>query len=205
MLNKIVIVDYGVGNLFSLINALEKFGCNVNVSCNENEISESDAIVLPGVGSFNASMDFLRKNDMVDFLINQASQKKILGICLGMQLLFKRSIEFGECSGLGLLEGSCSKIPQEELCVKVPNIGWHYVESEDSSMMPEVLFGEYYFLHSYYVAGLDQSVVTAKIDYSGVSIPAFIRSNNLYGCQFHPEKSAKKGLLLLRRFVEEAL
>lgn len=201
----VAIIDYGVGNLFSLRCSLEKIGAKVVVTGDPAVITSADRVILPGVGAFRDARKKLADSGL-DHLVCALAKagKPILGICLGMQMLFEKSYEFGEYDGLGLLKGSVKPldgvIPQT---YKIPQIGWNALQMEkESDLFRYIQNGDYvYFVHSFYAADCDDSLI-ATCDY-GVPITAAVQKNNVYGCQFHPEKSGNVGLNILRAFCFE--
>lgn len=197
---KNIIIDYGVGNIDSLIKACEEIHFPVKVSSEAEEIKQANAIILPGVGAYEAAMNELEKLGLVDVIVEQAKiGTPILGICLGMQLLYEFSEENGGKKGLGLINGKIEKIPNQ---VKVPHMGWNklYFNKEDG-LTKYINDEEYvYFVHSYFVNSSNNELV-AYCQY-GIEIPAIIRSGNIIGMQFHPEKSSVVGLNLLKAFKE---
>lgn len=195
-----IIVDYGAGNLSSLQRALEQIEFNVQVSDDPEVINNATSIILPGVGAFGAAMIELKKRNLVDVLIKKASEGvPFLGICLGMQLLYELSEEEGLYEGLGLLKGSIKRIPNT---VKVPHMGWNSLTfHKGDPILKNNLEGDFvYFVHSYYAHSDDENLV-AYCDY-GVKVPGIVRSGNIYGMQFHPEKSSDAGLNLLKTYKE---
>lgn len=199
----IVIVDYGVGNLFSLKSSFAKIGIETIVSGDKREIEKADKLILPGVGAFEDAAKKLRENGLGDLVIKKAKQgTPLLGICLGMQLLFEKSFEFGEHKGLGLLKGEIQPmiLPNE---YKIPHIGWNklHLLGDESRILKYVNEGEYvYFVHSYH-ARKCKEVTRAVTDY-GDEITAVVEDGNVFGCQFHPEKSSTVGLRILQAFSE---
>lgn len=198
----IAIIDYGVGNLFSLKSSLESVGADAVVTGDEAVIKSADKIVLPGVGAFRDAANKLKKTHMDDVVYEMAQRgKPLLGICLGMQLLFEKSYEYGEYDGLGLLKGIirpiANVIPKD---LSIPHIGWNSLDIKKTSQLYEnVDNGEYvYFVHSYYAADCDECV-TATADY-GAPLTASVEHENVFGCQFHPEKSGKTGMKILKAF-----
>ena len=201
----IAIVDYGVGNLFSLCSSLEYIGVSACVTSDAETIKNADKIILPGVGAFEDAARALKESGLADVLREAAAQgKEIMGICLGMQLLFERSFEYGEHKGLGLLRGDViamkGKIPQE---LKIPHIGWnalHFVK--DHKLFKYIKENDcVYFVHSYFATGCEESLL-ATAEY-GREITAVVGKGNVMGCQFHPEKSGEVGLKILKAFCEE--
>ncbi len=200
----IAIVDYGVGNLFSLISSFKAIGVEAVITGKENEIRNADKIILPGVGAFGDAIDKLRKTGLDKVIIDEVNNgKELLGICLGMQLLFEKSYEYGEHEGLGLIKGSIKPIadviPSD---LKIPHIGWNSLKfGENKSKIFKYLNdGDFvYFVHSFYGADCDSVIATTNY---GVDLTAAVGRDNVYGCQFHPEKSGDKGLDILRAFCE---
>ena len=201
----IAIVDYGVGNLFSLRCSLHALGVDAVVSGDAQEIVKADRVILPGVGAFQDAAQKLRNSGLDRVIIGLAGDgKPLLGICLGMQMLFEKSYEFGEYDGLGLIEGSvrpiADVIPKD---LKIPQIGWNALDfKKESDLFRNIKNGDYvYFVHSYYAADCADAVI-ATCDY-GAPLTAAVQKGNVYGCQFHPEKSGDVGLAILRAFCEE--
>ncbi len=198
------IIDYGVGNLFSLRSSLSFIGEEAIVSGDRERLAACDRILLPGVGAFADAARKLRESGLDDFVREIASSKKpLLGVCLGMQLLFERSYEFGEYEGLGLLRGSVVPIPDANHTLKIPQIGWnalHFPKDKPKSpLFRDVQEGDcVYFVHSFYATDCADSV-SATTEY-GVELTAAAESGSVFGTQFHPEKSGKVGLAILRAF-----
>jgi glutamine amidotransferase len=200
----IAIVDYGVGNLFSIQSSLKKIGFESKISNNKNDILNADSIILPGVGAFGDAINKL-KECQLDDVIKQAvkENKPLLGICLGMQLLFDKSYEYGEYKGLGLIEGEVCSLEKVTKNLKIPHIGWNSLnfKNKDSKLLKYIKEGDYaYFVHSYY-ANCPQKYITATAEY-GIDVTAIVENNNVYGTQFHPEKSGEVGLKILKAFCE---
>lgn len=200
-MKKVVIVDYGLGNIFSLIQAFKYHGVEVTVSDNVDVIKSSDGIVLPGVGAFGDAMAKLKSKDLINCIVEEAkSGKAILGVCLGLQLLFSRSEEFGAHEGLNLIEGEVCKFPEvfNSKPLNVPFIGWNNLEivKQDSLLKNLTEKSKMFLVHSFYVKPKNEDVVLARCDYSGFKYPALVRSKNIFGVQGHPEKSAADGLQL---------
>ena len=197
------IVDYGVGNLFSLRCSFAAIGEEAAVSGDPEFLRTADKLILPGVGAFADAARKLRETGLDDFLREQtAAGKPLMGICLGMQLLFDRSLEFGEHEGLGLIAGSVVPIADAiPPGLKIPHIGWNALDIvKDSPLLADVRSGEYvYFVHSYYAAMCDEAVI-ARTEY-GAPLTAAVQAGNVYGCQFHPEKSGPVGLRILKAFA----
>lgn len=196
------IIDYGVGNLFSLCSSCKAIGEEAFVSGDAAELSKADRLILPGVGAFEDAAKKLRDTGMADFVRQQAAEgKPLLGICLGMQLLFERSYEYGCHEGLGLLKGQIvpmeGKLPAE---LKIPHMGWNDLDVKGGTLL-EGLNGQYvYFVHSFFAENCADSL-SAVTEY-GIPITAAVEKGNVFGCQFHPEKSGNVGLLILRKFAE---
>lgn len=194
------IVDYGVGNLKSVANAMAYIGKQTMVTGDAGELECADAIILPGVGAFPDAADKLRDTGLDQALLGQAGRKPILGICLGMQLLFDRGEEGRCCKGLGLVGGSVDKIQTD---FKLPHIGWNSLTFQNNSPLFRGLDdGAYvYFVHSYCGYADQEADVIARTQY-GPSVVAAVSHNGVYGCQFHPEKSGEVGLQILKNFGE---
>ena len=200
----VAIVDYGVGNLFSLKSSFAAIGVEVTVTSDPEFLKNADSIVLPGVGAFEDAAKKLRNSGLDKVLIELAAEgKNLLGICLGMQLLFEKSYEYGEHKGLGLIKGSVKPIkdviPNE---LKIPHIGWNpLIYKRKSPLFSYINDGDcVYFVHSFYAADCADSVVAVS-EY-GTELTAAVQNKNVFGCQFHPEKSGKVGLNILKAFAE---
>ena len=200
----IAIVDYGVGNLFSLKSSLDAIGADCIVTAEESVLRSADKILLPGVGAFEDAAGKLRDSGLAALLKELAAEgKTLLGICLGMQLLFEKSYEYGEHEGLGLIPGSVRPIrdviPAD---YKIPHIGWNTLHfRQDCPIFRYLSEGDcVYFVHSFYAAECD-AYVTATAEY-GAELTAAVARDNVYGCQFHPEKSGSVGLSILKAFAE---
>ena len=201
----IVIIDYKMGNLRSVSKALEKAGGNVKITNNVKDIQRADAIVLPGVGAFGRGMKNLKEAGLISPLIDAIKQgKPFLGICLGMQLLFTYSEEHGKHRGLNILEG-CVKCFHQNL--KIPHMGWNQIilNQRRGDKKKEIFYGipdktYFYFVHSYYVIPENKEMIIATTNY-GVQFASAVQKENIFGVQFHPEKSQTAGLKLLRNFV----
>ena len=195
------IIDYGVGNLFSLRSSFAAIGVEAFVSGDAGELAKADRLILPGVGAFGDAAQKLRDSGLDSFVKEQAaSGKPLMGICLGMQLLFEKSYEYGEHEGLGLLKGKVvgmsGRLPAE---LKIPHMGWNALKLTKPAKLLEE--GSYvYFVHSFYAQNCPDSLA-AVTDY-GIPITAAVEMGNIFGCQFHPEKSGNVGLEILRKFCE---
>lgn len=200
----ISIIDYGVGNLFSLRSSLRAIGIDADYTGNPAEIRKADKLILPGVGAFRDAREALRSTGLDRVVQEEAGKgKPLMGICLGMQMLFDRSYEYGEYEGLGLIPGEIvpmeGRIPKD---LPLPHIGWNELMlKQPSPLMKNTANGDYvYFVHSYY-AETPAEYVIATTDY-GVEMTAAVQKDNVYGCQFHPEKSSEVGLSILKAFCE---
>ena len=201
----IAIVDYGVGNLFSLASSVRSLGLEVRVTRRAADLRAADHILLPGVGAFADAMDKLVATGLVPVLKEETRHTPLLGICLGMQLLFDKSYEFGEHEGLGLIPGQvCPLAPDlTDPALKVPHIGWNALDitRPDDPLFRYVKNGEYvYYVHSFYAKGCAASTL-ATSEYS-IPVTGAVRRGLVYGTQFHPEKSGDTGLRLLKAFAE---
>ena len=197
----IAIVDYGAGNIFSVKNALDHLGVESRLTDKKEDLIAADEIILPGVGAFPWAMNMLKVSGLVDTIKEQAKVKPFMGICLGMQLIFEKSYEFEECSGLGLLKGYVDKMTDPGLVI--PHMGWNKLEYNNTCRLFDGLGDEeyVYFVHSY-KAFCDSSEVNAYCTY-GSKVPAVVSDGKfVYGCQFHPEKSGETGLRILKNFAE---
>lgn len=200
----IAIIDYGVGNLYSLYCSFGAIGQQVIVTADPQVIRRADKLILPGVGAFGDAAEKLRQSGLDLGIKEQAALgKPLMGICLGMQLLFDKSYEFGEHEGLGLIPGAvrpiADVIPKD---LKIPHIGWNALQiMADTPLFSHIKDGDHvYFVHSYYAAECDDNVI-ATTEY-GAQLTAAVAKDNVFGCQFHPEKSGAVGLGILRAFAE---
>ncbi len=202
----LAIVDYGVGNLFSLLSSFASIGEPAQVTDDPATLAKADGIILPGVGAFGDAAEKLRKTGLEEAVIREAKNgKPLLGICLGMQLLFEKSLEYGEHAGLGLLRGTVRPIREViPADYKIPHIGWNALHIiRRSPLLSNTKDGEFvYFVHSYYAADCADSLA-AVADY-GAPLTAMVQKENICGCQFHPEKSGEVGLRILRAFADMA-
>jgi glutamine amidotransferase len=204
MSTRIAIIDYGMGNLLSVRNALVAAGAEVTVAQRGEGLSDAHAIVLPGVGAFGKGMEGLHRSGFVEALEVEVREKgkPMLGICLGLQLLATRGTELGEHKGLGWVRGHVVRF-ELDASLRVPHVGWNDVHGGGALFAGLPEGASFYFVHSYHLVPEDESVIAGRTDYGGTFVSA-IASANVYGVQFHPEKSHKHGLELLRRFVKIA-
>ena len=205
----IAVIDYGVGNLFSLLSSLNYVGLDTKLTNSIEEIKNANGIILPGVGAFRDAIGNLEKYGLKETLINEAKKgKPFLGICLGMQMLFEKSYEYGEYEGLGLINGTVEEIKKyisKNSDLKIPHMGWNSLIINDSfkddKILKDVNDNEYvYYVHSYF-AKTDMKNIVAYSEY-GTKIPGIVKNENVYGMQFHPEKSGDTGLKLLKNWGE---
>ena len=205
----IAVIDYGVGNLFSLLSSLNYVGLNTKLTNDIEEIKNAKGIILPGVGAFRDAIGNLEKYRLKEILINEAKNgKPFLGICLGMQMLFEKSYEYGEYEGLGLINGTVEEIKKyipENSDLKIPHMGWNSLiineRFKDDKILKDIDNNEYvYYVHSYF-AKTDMKNIVAYSEY-GTKIPGIVKNENVYGMQFHPEKSGDTGLKLLKNWGE---
>lgn len=199
----IVIVDYGMGNIGSVKNAIEALGRSAVVSNKKGDLENSSHIILPGVGAFGDGIKNLEASGLLEVLSREVLEKEkpFLGICLGMQLLAEYGEEDGDHRGLGWITGKVRRFQVDENKFKVPHIGWNDVSFKDSSpIFKGVVSPIFYFVHSYLIVPTEEEIISAVCDY-GEIFPAAIQKGNIFGVQFHPEKSQKSGLLLLQNFA----
>ena len=194
----IAIIDYGAGNIFSVKNALDYIGLPNILTNKKEDLINADGLILPGVGAFPSAMKMLKETELIDTIKEQAKLKPFLGICLGMQLIFSKGYEFEECDGLGLIEGTVELM--EEPNLSIPHIGWNKLEIQNECPLLNGLSeDEYvYFVHSYKAHCADENI-SAFCEY-GHKVPALVFKGNIYGAQFHPEKSGDVGLQILKNF-----
>ena len=200
----IAIIDYGVGNLFSLVSSLKAIGEEAIITSDSEDIKKADKLILPGVRAFGDAIEKFEVSGLKDTVLQEVKNgKAILGICLGMQMLFEKSYEFGEYEGLGLLKGEViamnGTLPEN---LKIPHIGWNALKFKaDNKLFSLINDGDcVYFVHSFYATGCEDSLL-ATTEY-GKEITAAVAKGNVYGCQFHPEKSGSVGLNILKAFCE---
>ena len=200
----IAIIDYGVGNLFSLASSLKSLGLETKVTRDAAAIRAADHIILPGVGAFADAMAKLEATGLVPVIKQEVEHKPLLGICLGMQLLFEKSYEYGEHAGLGFIQGEVCPLEPDlaDKSLKVPQIGWNALHIvKDDPLFQYIREGEYvYYVHSYYGKNCTESTL-ATSEYS-IPVTGAVRAGKVYGTQFHPEKSGDTGLRILKAFVE---
>ena len=208
---QVAIVDYGMGNLFSVRQACERAGLHTSITNSKTVISDASAVILPGVGAFGDAMQILERLDLVCVLRDfAATRRPIAGICLGMQLLMTESYEFGHHRGLGLIEGEVVRLPETlngNKKLKVPNIGWSRIYSTadrhwDGSLLEELADGTFmYFVHSYYPKPTIDEVKLSFSRYGGFEFCSSVEKGNIFGCQFHPERSGNHGLSIYERLA----
>lgn len=199
----IAIIDYGVGNIFSLSHSLNRIGADCVVTNDQTIIKNADKLILPGVGAFEDAAKRLEISGMKETIIGECTRgKPLLGICLGMQLLFEKSYEYGEHTGLGLLEGEVVPLRDYIKDLKIPHMGWNSLDIWDKNpIFKYIKNGDYvYFVHSYFAKCAVENL-SATAPY-GINVTAAVRRNNIFGVQFHPEKSGDVGLKILKAFNE---
>ena len=200
----IAVIDYGAGNLQSVVKALKYIDCDCVVTNDREKILSCDGAVLPGVGAFEDAMNSMNSTGAGESVKEFVkSGKPFLGICLGLQLLFDKSEENPDARGLGLLKGSITKIPNDNGMLKIPHMGWNSLDIKKHDGLFRGIEGEpyVYFVHSYYLRADEESIVSSRTHY-GVDIDASVSCGNIYATQFHPEKSGKTGLRILKNFAE---
>ncbi|MBQ1256706.1 MAG: imidazole glycerol phosphate synthase subunit HisH [Clostridia bacterium] len=200
----IAIVDYGVGNLHSISGAVRMLTDDVVITSDKDVLSSADGIILPGVGAFGDAAEKLFETGLGDIVVSRAKAGvPLLGVCLGMQLLFEKSFEYGEHKGLGLLKGEIAPMAEDLTDkVKVPHMGWNALEiRKDCALTRYIKNGDYvYYVHSFYARGLN--CLNAGSEYGNLFVPGMVSEGNVFGCQFHPEKSGSVGLDILKAFLE---
>lgn len=200
-MHKIHIIDYGLGNLFSVKSAIEKIGVTPIITNAPDDLIEADFVILPGVGAFQKGMHLLTECGFKAPILEYAKKgKPLLGICLGMQMLFESSEENGTSKGLGLLPGHVEKIAEANAGVKIPHIGWSRLISTEDRLKYFVENKHMYFVHSYHPV-TERAYCVAKTNYNGIEITAIVKKDNIWGCQFHPEKSGEDGLDFLEKWI----
>lgn len=210
-MKKVTIIDYGMGNVFSVASAFEQAGAEVSLSCDPVTIAKSDRVILPGVGAFADGMAELRQRNLIPSIHKFVSgEKPFMGICLGMQMLFDTTEEFGKHDGLGIIEGDVCAIPKTKSdgsSRKIPHIGWNKVTASSPEKRKDPILNGIednffsYFVHSFAAIPKDSDVRVADCDYDGYKISALVRKNYIWGSQFHPEKSSTLGLSIVNNFL----
>lgn len=199
------VLDYGVGNLFSLQSSLRVLGLETEVTGQAEKLRAADRIILPGVGAFGDARAKLDETGLVPVLLEEAERKPLLGICLGMQLLFDQSFEYGEHPGLGLIPGDVAELREDlvDKTLKIPHMGWNRLETaKEDPLFRYFQNGEYvYYVHSFYARNCRESTLGVS-QYGNLAVTGVVRRGNVWGTQFHPEKSGDAGLRLLRAFAE---
>lgn len=200
----IAIMNYGIGNLGSVKNALDFLGFDAKITSDPNEILSADKVILPGVGAFSIAMDTFKSYGFVE-VVDKLMEKNtpILGICVGMQMLFQESEEYGIHKGLGLLQGRIIKFNQkvDNITYKIPQMGWNQIHVvKENPLLYGLDLKDVYFVHSYHLSNPNLDDVIAYTEYAGTTYGSAVRKGNLYGCQFHPEKSGEVGLKILKNF-----
>ena len=210
-MKKVTIIDYGCGNILNLARAIKYFGYETEITHKKKKILNSSHLILPGVGAFGDAMEQIKKYDLQDPIVEYAkSNKPLLGICLGMQLLFTESHEFGVHKGLDLIEGKVVRISNKKNKeIKIPHTGWNEIypagnkKEWKSMILKNNLIGKsFYFVHSFICQTKNPNLTIAVCDYFDISIPAVVSDSNIFGYQFHPEKSSDNGLEVLKNFCD---
>ena len=210
MTKKIIIIDYGLGNILSIKNAVNNQGHNVIITSDKKDIETASHIILPGVGAFPSAMKKFKDLDLMS-AIHKAKERGafILGICLGMQILFTNSEEFELTNGINLIKGNIVRLDKfnNNFKFKLPNIGWRSCElntsSNDISILKDIsLLDKFYFVHSYGLINFEKNLDVLKSKYKNIKFPAVVNLDNIYGCQFHPEKSGPQGLKIIKNFLQ---
>ncbi|TQR31667.1 imidazole glycerol phosphate synthase subunit HisH [Lysinibacillus sphaericus] len=204
---KIGVIDYGMGNLFSVEQALKRLACEVVVTANETVLDATDALLLPGVGAFPDAIKRLAETNLDQYLHKvKAENRPLLGICLGMQLLFEQSEEVSPTKGLGFFKGSIKRFTGDKAAQKyrVPHMGWNelVVTKHPSWLNGEVTAKHVYFVHSFYATDIDETELVAYADYHGIKVPGIVANGSITGMQFHPEKSGELGVHLLEQWLK---
>lgn len=210
MKKNIIIIDYHLGNLYSVKNAFKKLNLDISISSNEDKIQNADALILPGVGAFKEAMTNLEKYNLINVIKNFIiSGKPFMGVCLGLQLLFEESNEFENSKGLGIIKGKVSKLTFDSVNnIKIPHIGWNSIYKRNindwnNTPLQDLKNGtDMYFVHSYHVKPLDESIISSYTNYNDLIFASSIKKDNIFACQFHPEKSAKEGLDIYSNWIK---
>lgn len=212
MKKNVVIVDYGHGNLHSINQACFQVGYKPSISSSQTEIANADSLILPGVGAFKVAMDELIKKDLIESIFEFVKKGNyLMGVCLGMQLLFDSSDEFGNNNGLGLVNGTVEKFPSiiNGKKIRVPHIGWNNIQKSSNkntwnlTPLANISEKEYlYFIHSYYVKPADSNDILSISQYQELEFCSSVKKDNIFGFQFHPEKSAEHGLSIYKKFLK---
>lgn len=205
---KIAIIDYQMCNLFSVEHAMFFLGAEPIITCDHDKIINADGIILPGVGAFGDAIAILRNMGLdKSIYIILEKKKPFLGICLGFQLLFDNSEEFGSHKGLGIIKGSVKKFPQhiDNITLRIPQIGWNTIQiKKNLSLFEGINQNEYmYFIHSYYAEPLDKEVIATETEYNGFNYCSSVIDDTIFGCQFHPEKSGPLGVKILKNWLNQ--
>jgi glutamine amidotransferase len=206
---KVIIIDYHLGNLFSVKQACDTVGMMADISDNSEEILNADALILPGVGAFNEAMNNLSRLGLKETIMNKVSHgTPLFGVCLGQQLLFTESEEFGATKGLDIVSGVIKRFPEMHLGekIRVPHIAWNTIETAEQNWKSSPFNGLYeseymYFVHSYYVVPSDNKVILSNTNYDGIQFCSSIQKNNVFATQFHPEKSGEKGISIYKNWA----
>jgi len=203
MIKEVTIIDYDAGNIFNLYNSLSRLNCNVKIASSAKEIEKSERLIIPGVGAFKEGLKNLEEKKLSKSIkIFAEKQRPMLGICLGMQYLMDYSEEFGKTEGLKIISGNVKKFNSTKK-YRVPHIGWNYVKhSKDKIFSSLNQNPTFYFCHSYFVNSSDIGNVIGESEYAEIEFCAVIRKKNIYGCQFHPERSGKDGEIFLKNFID---
>lgn len=205
----IVVIDYGIGNIKSIKNAFDEFGVKIILSREKVDILNADGVILPGVGAFSHGMNNLIKYNLVDIIGEFVkTDRPLLGICLGMQMMLEESEEFGITKGLGLIKGKVIKIPIDETKkVKLPHISWNGIKAKNITWGNTILENvpedsDMYFVHTFVANPKNEDEILSVTEYADIEFCSSIKKNNIYGCQFHPEKSSKIGLTIIKNFIK---